>query len=287
MRVLITGKNSFVGNYVGPYLEDKSYQVVYISLRDDSWMSHDFSIYDALIHVAGIAHVSYQKKNKELYDEVNHQLTRNVAEKAKKEGVKHFIFLSSMIVYSPKEKKVDENTPLLPKGPYALSKLNAENALKSLEDNAFKVALLRPSVIYGPGNKGNIPKLIHGMKKARIFPKYKNLRSFLNIGNLAQAIYHLIKNKSYGTYHLADQNPLATYEFMMMVAEEKNLRVCWVSLFNPILNLLMPFSKTFQKIFGDFYYDSSLVKHDFMDDFVSTKEAIKTYMKFFESELRN
>ena len=122
MRVLITGKNSFVGNYVGPYLVQKGYKVEYISLKDASWKNHDFSLYDVLIHVAGIAHVSYQKKDRNLYDEINHQLTKKVADKAKKEGVRQFIFLSSMIVYSPKEMKIDEKTIPQPIGPYALSK---------------------------------------------------------------------------------------------------------------------------------------------------------------------
>jgi UDP-glucose 4-epimerase len=263
MRVLITGKNSFVGNYAGPYLVQKGFKVEYISLKDSSWKNHDFSVYNVLIHVAGIAHVSYQKRDSDLYDQVNHQLTKRVAEKAKKEGVFQFIFLSSMIVYSPKVTKIDETTLPQPKGPYALSKWMAEDSLKPLESQDFKVSILRPSMIYGPGNKGNIPKLIKLIKILPLFPKFKNQRSFLYVGHLAEAMYQIILNRQTGTFHLADEKAVSTYDLVKTIAKHLNKRMFYTSLFNPLIKFLRNKVMVFNKLFSDYYYDSSLTKHSF------------------------
>ena len=275
MRVLITGKNSFLGNKVGSYLEEKSFFVDYISLKDDSWVNQDFSIYQVLIHVAGIAHVSYKNENKDLYDEVNHQLTEKVALKAKKEGINQFVFLSSMIVYSPYEKRINNDTPPSPKGPYATSKLNAELALNELKSDDFKVVILRPSVIYGPGSKGNIPKLIKLVKKFPLFPKFKNQRSFLYVGNLAEAIYMVISKEKSGTYHLADKTAISTTELVDAISRQLNKKIHYTKLLNPLIKILKPKLITIQKLFGDFYYESSLIQHSFEYHRYGFEEAIK------------
>ena len=275
MRVLITGKNSFVGNHVGAYLKEKIFAIDYISLRDDEWINHDFSQYQVLIHVAGIAHVSYKSKDKDLYERVNLQLTKKVALKAKNEGVKQFVFLSSMIVYSPKENRIMPNTLPDPKGPYAMSKLNAEISLNELNSKDFKVIILRPSVIYGPGSKGNIPKLIKLVKKFPLFPKVKNQRSFLYVGNLAEAIYRVISKETSGTYHLADKTVISTTELVDAIGRQLNKKIHYTKLLNPLIKILKPKLITIQKLFGDFYYESSLIQHSFEYHKYGFEEAIK------------
>ena len=275
MKVLITGKNSFVGNYVGPYLVNKGHQVEYISLKDERWLEKDFSIYDVILHIAGIAHVSYKSKDKDLYDEINHQLTKNVAIKAKEESVKQFIFLSSMIVYHPKETKITEKTIPNPKGPYALSKLNAENALEELKSNDFNVAILRPSMIYGPGNKGNLPKLAKLIRFIRIFPMVHNKRSFLFVGNLAEAIHQVMKEKLNGILHLADQKPIATYDLVRYISSVRKDKILYLRVFNLPIRLLMRISIKFEKLFGDFYYQEDLIQHSFHYHLYDTEDAIK------------
>ena len=279
MKVLITGKYSFVGNYVGPYLENKDHQVEYISLKDNRWLEKNFSIYDVILHVAGIAHVSYKSKDRNLYDEINHQLTKKVALKAKKEGVKQFIFLSSMIVYHPKEPKITEKTQPNPKGPYALSKLNAENALEELRSDDFNIAILRPSMIYGPGNKGNIPRLIKLMNKIRLFPRFNNQRSFLFVGNLAEAIQQVMTNKFSGIFHLADEKSISTTKLVETIGNHLNKKVNFTRLFNPFIYLVRPWFTTFQKLFGNYYYDSALIKHSFDYHHYPLNEAIKMTLK--------
>src|SRR5690625_7040684 len=100
-RVLITGVNSYVGNSLAKWLEKEpqNYAIDLISLKDGTWKDKDFSLYDVVVHVAGIAHVSRDPKMEEKYYRINRDLTIETAEKAKAEGIKQFIFLSSIIVY--------------------------------------------------------------------------------------------------------------------------------------------------------------------------------------------
>lgn len=275
MKVLVTGKNSFVGNYVGPYLIDKGHQVDYISLKDDRWLSQDFSNYEVILHVAGIAHVSYKSKDKDLYDQINHQLTKKVAIKAKDEGVTQFIFLSSMIVYHSKENAITEKTLPNPKGPYAISKYNAEKALEELRSDDFNVAILRPSMIYGPGNKGNLPKLAKLIRFIRIFPMIYNKRSFLFVGNLAEATHQILKEKLNGKFHLADQKHIATYDLVRYISSARKDKILYLCVFNLPIRFFMRISIKLEKLFGDYYYHENIIKHSFHYHLFDTEDAIK------------
>jgi len=137
MEILITGKNSYIGNKVGAFLESHSHNVTYQSLKEVDLSSLDFRGFKVIFHVAGIAHVSYKNKDSKRYDEINHLLTKAVALKAKEEGVEQFVFMSSMIVYQPSKDMITINTQTNPIGPYAKSKLNAEKAHSSFNDLWF------------------------------------------------------------------------------------------------------------------------------------------------------
>src|SRR5690625_1218288 len=97
-NVLITGKNSYVGNNLEKWLHQypEKYFVDKISLRDNSWEKHDFSKYDVLVHCVGIAHQKETKENVTSYYKVNRDLAYEVAKKAKNEKISHFVFFSSM-----------------------------------------------------------------------------------------------------------------------------------------------------------------------------------------------
>lgn len=160
-RILITGKNSYIGSRFQEWLakHPDKYKVDAISLRDESWKEKDFSEYDVVYHVAGIAHRKETKENRELYYKVNRDLAYEVAKKSKQDGIKQFIFLSTMSVYGLESGVIDEHTPLKPKSNYGKSKLQAEELIKPLEDDSFKIAILRPPMVYGKGCKGNYPRL--------------------------------------------------------------------------------------------------------------------------------
>src|SRR5690554_2772100 len=150
-RILITGANSYIGTSFEKWLAkypDK-YFVDTVDMIGDSWKEKDFLKYDVVFHVAGIAHVKETKKNKDLYYEINRDLTYETAKKAKNEGVKQFVFLSSMSVYGVSNGIIDKNTPLNPKTNYGKSKLQAEKLIKTLSTDNFRIAILRPPMIYG------------------------------------------------------------------------------------------------------------------------------------------
>ena len=201
-KVLITGAGSYIGESFSSYAA-KSYPSLSISeidMLDGSWRDKDFSPYDIVYHVAGIAHAdvgNVDEATKEKYYKVNTDLAVEVARKCKTEGVKEFIFMSSMIVYGDsapygKKKVVDEHTVPHPANFYGDSKLQADVVVRDLADDKFKVVVLRPPMIYGKGSKGNYPTLAKLAKKLPVFPEIENERSMLHIDNLCEFLCQIM-----------------------------------------------------------------------------------------------
>ena len=201
-KVLITGAGSFIGESFSSYASNNypALEVNSIDMMDGSWRKADFSTYDIVYHVAGIAHAdvgNVDEATKEKYYKVNTDLAVEVAEKAKTEGVKEFIFMSSMIVYGDsapygKKKVIDEKTVPQPANFYGDSKLQADVAVRDLADDKFKVVVLRPPMIYGKGSKGNYPTLAKLAKKLPVFPRIENERSMLHIDNLCEFLCQIM-----------------------------------------------------------------------------------------------
>lgn len=201
-KVLITGAGSYIGESFSSYASTHypSLSISAIDMLDGSWREKDFSSYDIIYHVAGIAHAdvgNVSEETKEKYYKVNTDLAVEVCKKAKAEGVKEFIFMSSMIVYGDsapygKKKVVDEHTVPHPANFYGDSKLQADVAVRDLADDSFKVVVLRPPMIYGKGSKGNYPTLAKLAKKLPIFPKIENERSMLHIDNFCEFLCQIM-----------------------------------------------------------------------------------------------
>lgn len=196
-KVLITGAGSYIGQSFIQYAKEnypENFEIDELDMLGDQWKKADFSQYDIVYHVAGIAHADVGKvseETKEKYYAVNTDLAVEVARKAKEEGVKEFIFMSSMIVYGDsapygKKKVVDEFTVPAPANFYGDSKLQADVAVREMADENFKVIVLRPPMIYGKGSKGNYPILAKMARKLPVFPDVDNERSMLYIGNLCE-----------------------------------------------------------------------------------------------------
>lgn len=227
-RILITGANSYVGTSVENYLKkwpDK-YYVETIDMIDGSWRDRDFSGFDVVYHVAGIAHSDNGKISKEkerLYYSVNTDLTVETAKKAKADGVKQFIFMSSAIVYGNsapigKKKLITKDTSVSPANCYGDSKVQAEIGLNKLGDSNFKVCILRPPMIYGKGSKGNFPVLEKFARKLKFFPYVKNERSMLYIGNLAEFVRLIIENEEAGVFWPQNAEYSNTSELVKTIA---------------------------------------------------------------------
>lgn len=258
-KILITGENSYIGGKFTEWVAQwpDKYQVDEISVRDDKWKQADFSSYDSVYHVAGIAHNSSNPKLEDLYYEVNRDLTIEVAKKVKKDGVPQFVFMSSIIVYGTKNKFIDADTKPNPDNFYGDSKLQAEKGLNELQSDDFKVVILRPPMIYGKDSKGNYPLLSKFAQKSPVFPNYPNKRSMLHIDNLCEFVRLIIINNERGTFHPQNKEYVQTSEMVKLISEFYNNKIWLTKLVNPIIIMFFKINLV-RKIYGDFYYEKSM-----------------------------
>lgn len=262
-RILITGVNSYVGNSLAKWLgkNPHEYLIDMISLKDDNWREKNFFVYDVIVHVAGIAHQKETKENAHLYYEVNRDLAYEVAKKAKAESVGQLIFLSSMSVYGLDSGVIDENTPLNPKSNYGKSKLEAEEMINTLVDNRFRVAIVRPPMIYGKGCKGNYTRLAKLALKTPVFPDIENKRSMIFIDNLSAFLRCVIDNCSRGLLYPQNSEYVKTSIMVELIANTHGRKIWVTKLFNPLLNILKN-RGTVKKVFGNLVYEKSLSENN-------------------------
>ncbi|MCH5270462.1 MAG: NAD-dependent epimerase/dehydratase family protein [Lachnospiraceae bacterium] len=267
-RVLITGANSYVGSSVKKWLSayGKAYAVDTISLRDKNWKKSSFADYDAVFHVAGIAHVSADERLREQYFAINRDLTIETAKKAKADGVKQFIFMSSIIVYgnssaAGKEKWITSRTKPEPADFYGQSKLEAEEGILALEKDGFQVAVVRAPMIYGPGSKGNYPRLSKLARKTPLFPSLQNHRSMLYIDNLCEFIRLLLEDGSGGIYYPQNKEYVSTGEMVRCIADCHGKKLYLVGWLNPLVRFAGCFLGLVNKVFGSMAYRKDMSSH--------------------------
>lgn len=274
-RILITGKNSYVGNSFAEWVSQypDSYEVDKISLRNDDWKKKDFSKYDVVLHVAGIAHRKEKKRDKDLYFRVNRDLAYEVAKKAKNEGVSQFIFLSSMSVYGMETGIINRDTIPKPKNFYGKSKLEAEKLIEPLNDKKFKIVIIRPPMIYGKGCKGNYQKLSKLAKKTPVFPAINNKRSMIYIDNLSIILLNIIDKNLKGLFYPQNNEYINTSELVQLIAFYHRKKIYLTSLLNPIIKM-MNYSSVINKVFGTLVYEKEI--SNFTDlTLISIKDTVK------------
>lgn len=249
-KVLITGAGSYIGQsfiqYAKKYYPD-NFEIEELDMTDAAWRDKDFSEYDVVYHVAGIAHADVGNVSEEIkskYYEVNTGLAVEAAEKAKREGVKTFIFMSSMIVYGEsapygKRKVIDATTIPQPANFYGDSKLQADVAVRELADDAYKVIVLRPPMIYGKGSKGNYRTLAKLAKKLPVFPDVDNERSMLYIENLCEFLCQVMLLKPYhrNSVVLLPQNVewTKTSDMVKMISKASEKKIAELKCFAPVV----------------------------------------------------
>ena len=280
-KILITGAGSYVGESVRRYILSTSsdFQIDAVDTMGDNWKNADYSQYDVVYHVAGIAHVNADPKMEALYYKVNRDLTIEVARAAKAAGVKQFIFMSSQIVFhesqSLKTEVLTAQTKENPNGFYGDSKLQAELGIKPLEDENFKVCILRPCMIYGPNAKGNFPRLAKLACKTPIFPCWHNKRSMLYIDNLAEFVKQAVLRELSGTYYPQNRELADTVEIIRFFAKAAGHRIWITRLLNPFVWLGSFVLQPLNKMFATYYYDPEMSKMDFDYQLVSFEESLK------------
>ena len=282
-RILITGAGSYVGESVRKYIlaKDSSFQIDAVDTMGDNWKQANYSQYDVVFHVAGIAHVNADPKMEPLYYKVNRDLTIEIARHAQAAGVKQFIFMSSQIVFhesqSLKTEVLTAETKPNPNGFYGDSKLQAENGLKALraEGGQMKMCILRPCMIYGPNAKGNFPRLAKLACKTPICPAWHNKRSMLYIDNLAEFVLQAINRELEGTFYPQNRELADTVEIIRFFAKEAGHRVWITRLLNPFVWLGSFILQPINKMFATYYYYPEMSKMDFDYQLVSLEESLK------------
>ncbi len=284
-KILVTGAGSYIGtsfqNYMSQWPEE--YQVDVLDMIGDAWREYDFSGYDSVFHVAGIAHSdngTITEEKKALYYRVNTDLAVETAKKAKDSGVKQFVFMSSMIIYSGCEETViTKNTVPRSQNYYGDSKWQADQRVRSLIAEDFFVAVLRPPMIYGKGSKGNYPKLAKLAGMLPIFPVVKNRRSMLHIDNLCEFIRLVIDDCSSGVFFPQNNEYTVTSEMVRMIARAKGHRIVMIPGMTFPMALLQKtpgkIGNLARKAFGDLAYEMTMSEYPKNYRVCSLKESIE------------
>lgn len=225
--LMITGASGFIGsNFIKKY--ESEYNIVPVCLIENKPEDLDYTGVDTILHLAALVH-QMKGAPEEKYFEVNTELTKRLATVVKEKGIKHFIFYSTVKVYGFDGELnnhnfiLTENSPCNPNDPYGASKYEAEKILNSLQDEKFKVAIVRPPMVYGKGVKGNMLSL---MKLIKILPMIpfnydNNRRSIMSTENLLYMTHLIIKNEADGIYLGTEGNPVSIKEIVESI--EKGL----------------------------------------------------------------
>ena len=289
-RVLITGANSYIGTSFENYVADhysSELSVDTIDMIDGSWRQNDFSSYDVVYHVAGIAHADVGNVSEEVkakYYAINTDLAIETCKKAKSEGVKQFVFMSSAIVYGDsapygKEKRITADTEPNPANFYGDSKWQADKGVRELSDDSFIVTVLRPPMIYGKGSKGNYPTLAKMAKKLPVFPDVQNERSMLYIENLCEFLCKVMIRSEAGVFWPQNAEYTRTSDMVRIIGEVSGHKIRVSKAWNWVVCLAAHIpgkvSGLTNKAFGNMSYDQSLSKYSFDYQKVDLKTSIE------------
>jgi nucleoside-diphosphate-sugar epimerase len=255
-KILITGAGSYIGTCLADWLGHSAshYQIDTIDMQNPGWKEMSFVGYDSVVHVAGIVHIKESARNADLYYAINRDLALETAQKAKKEGVNQFIFMSSMSVYGMQKGMIEQDTVARPNTHYGCSKLQAEELILPLQTPSFAIAIVRPPMIYGRGCKGNYQKLARIVRRIHLFPDFRNQRSMLYIDNLCEFIRLLVDDGASGLFFPQNQEYVCTADMARMIAKSNHSRFMATRVFNWLIRLTYNKDNLVGKIFNDLTY---------------------------------
>lgn len=256
-RVLITGETSYIANRFAACLKEKpeEYTAKLLNLRDTSWHKEDLSQYDVVVHTAALVHKKETPENAAQYYTVNRDLTIELAQKSKAEGVSQFLFLSTGSVYGLIEGIITKDTIPHPITNYGKSKLQAEEALIPMHGKDFSVAILRPLMVYGEGCRGNYRILEKLAQIAPVIPDYSNRRSLVSIENLCLQMMKIICASEGGYYFPHDPKDVCTCELIGQIAEAQGKHLRRLKVLNPAVSILL-YTAVGKKAFGNLIYEN-------------------------------
>lgn len=260
-KVLVIGVNSYIGKKFSQHVAidlKESISVNLISGSNGEWKNAKFENFDIILHLSAIVHQKEDSKLKDIYDKINHLMAVDIARKAKKSGIKQFIFMSTAAVFGSHVTCITQDTVPNPTTYYGKSKLAAEEDIIKLQSDDFKVVIVRPPMVYGEGCKGNYAKLVKLARYTPIFPRVHNKRSMINIVNLNKYIIELIKDESSGYYHPQDKKYMETSEMIVEIRKEEGKKTYLIGGYDLVILFFAKYVSSINKMFSDFYYDTHL-----------------------------
>jgi len=246
-RILISGASGFIGSNLSSYLKNKEHFVSSVSLRGNWKADPNHQVY---IHLAGIEKDTNKVSDNHEYLKINSHLTLEFFQAFLNSDAKKFIFFSSCkSVLDSSINPILETTKTEPLTEYGKSKLLAENLIQAIELPFDKeLFILRPCLIHGPGDRGNLKQLFNLVSRGIPWPlgAFENERSFCSIDNLMFILKQLIEREDIpsGIYNVADDEPLSTNQVISLIADSKGKRA-------KVLNLNKSFIRAVARL-GDF-----------------------------------
>lgn len=275
MRILITGSHGFIGTNLIEVLS-RQHEIIRRNVREDKPLPE----VDVVIHLAGLVHDTKHTYKKEAYYQVNTTLTQQIYDRFLDSNAKKFIFFSSI-------KAQDGDTP------YALSKKKAEEYILKMEDGK-NVYVLRPCMIHGKGNKGNLNLLYKVVKLGLPWPlaAFENKRSFASIDNVCYIVLELLnKNVESGIYNICDDDPISTNELISIIYDclGKKARlwripkglITGIARLGNVLHLPLNMERL-QKLTEDYIVDNTKIKQalGIVEMPIKTIDGLKTTINF-------
>ena len=281
MKLLITGSSGFLGSYFINKYKDK-YEIQTFSFLKDDINSLDCTSIDTVFHLSALVH-QMGGASAEEYEKVNVAQTLELAKKAKESGAKHFVFMSTVKVYGEETaNKYNENSICNPEDEYGKSKLKAEFGLLELEDEDFKVSIIRTPIVYGYGVKANIKNLVNLVDKVLVLPfgGIENRRSMVYIGNLSHLVDEVITQQKRGIFLASDDEPLSTTRLIELIAKnvDKNIYLIKIPFFESLLKLAKP--SFHKRLYGSLEVDNTITKQKLnLKNLYSVEEGIEVMIK--------
>lgn len=276
IRVLITGAGSYIGMHIAQQLMrfPDGFQVRELDVRKD-FSAADFAGFDAVVHVAGIAHQKETAENAPLYRQVNCDLAVKAAQMAKAQGAKQFVFFSSMSVYGMTTGRITADTSPDPSTHYGRSKWAAEQELAKMESDSFRIAVLRPPMIYGRGCRGNYPRLSALARSLPVFPKVHNERSMLYIGTLCVFVQRLLESGQGGLYFPQNRAYVNTADMVRRIAACHGKKLPLIPGFGWLIGAAAKRVGVAGKVFGTLTYDQRMSDAFRDEQEISFEETIR------------
>lgn len=260
MPIIVTGASGFIGQYFVKDCNNK-FQITTLSLQKSDWRRKSLVGVNTIIHLAGMAH-RMETVDPALYFKINHELTMAFAQTAKKAGVMHFIFISTIKVYGENKtiSSYNEKSVCEPSDPYGKSKWKAEQDLMAMNCDEFIVSIVRPPLVYGSNVKGNLQNLLKLIRRYPLVPfgNINNKRSMVYVGNLTALIRTIILSKKSGVFLAGDATPHSTTRLVDTIIEKAELKTKNLVIpffFRKIIALLRP--DIYQRLFGDLIIENT------------------------------